>query len=178
VFSTILEGIRSIFSFITVFGDWVTDTSDWLWESFNDFILDWGDWLVAWLWAIVTGIVNFIVVSFVWRFITVIFISAFYGAAARFFQTGIAIYFLAWFWSAAFRLLGIGFVLFNTWSLGLIPNVELMFMTGLDLVPASFQPMLIYMGVPDAFHFIFSVYLAFATIKVGRWVFGGPHFLS
>jgi len=170
--------LSQIYQAIVGIWEWLATSENTYVQSFNDMILDSGDWIVSWLWSIVAGIVNFIVGYFLWRFLTVIVVAAFSGAASRILGTGIALYLIAWFWAVSFRVLGIGFVTFNVWAMGLVPNIEMLFLMSLDLVPAAFQPMLAYMGVPDAFHFIFSAYLAAFTIKLGKWVFSAPSFFS
>jgi hypothetical protein len=143
-------------------------------DATNDWILEWGDWLVAWLWSIVMGIINFLTMYVIWRFITVTLVAGLAGGAVSMLRTGIAVYLLAWFYSVSFRLLGISYVAFNAWGFNLIPNIEAMIHRGLSMVPAQFQPMILYMNVPEVIHFIFSIFIFIATLKIGQWVFKAP----
>ena len=169
-----MDFLRSIYNSITGFFDWFASSLDFLFPAFSDFVLDWGDWIAATGRALLLGSLSFFLVSWIWRFITVIWVAAFSGVATSILGTGIAVVVLAWLSSILFRLLGIGFVTYSVWSMGLVPDVEMLFLAALALAPEIFQPMLAYMGVPDALHFIFSSYLAVFTIKNGKWVFSGP----
>jgi len=174
MFGSILDGLSTIWDWLQGFIFYLSDTFSWLWDTFNDFILEWGDWLVEQLWYYVWAIVTFIGTYFIWRFLTVIVVGAFASTTLNTFRTGVFLYFLAWITSVILRMLGLGYVAFTASFYAFVPNVGDIIVRGLSLIPAVFQPTVAYLNVHEAIHFMFSVFAFIATYKIGRWVFQRP----
>jgi hypothetical protein len=144
--------------------------ADW----FNDFILSWGDWIVGWARAIAVGAISYLAGAFFWRVLTYFLGVAVVSQATFVLQTGIATYLILWFTRTCLKALGVGFVTFVAWGTDLIPKIESAMNSGLHAIPKSFLPMLDYFNVFDAVHFLFSVFIVIATLKVSMWVFKPP----
>lgn len=144
--------------------------ADW----FNDFILSWGDWIVGWARVIAIGAISYLTGSFLWRLMTYFLGVAVVEQAKFITKTGLATYLIIWFWHVTFKSLGVSILTFAAWGTELIPKVETAVISGINHIPPVFKPMIIYFDIPDAIHFIFSVFMVIATFKAATWVFKPP----
>jgi hypothetical protein len=157
------------------FGDLTTIFDSWgILDWVNEFVLSWGDWIVGWARAIVVGAVSYLVGAFFWRAITYFLGVAVVSQATFVLKTGFATYLIVWFIRVAMRSAGIGFVTFVAWQTNLLPKIESGMVDGINAIPKEFKPMMEYFSVLDAIHFLFSVFVIIATLKVSMWVFKPP----
>jgi len=156
------EEMASIVGFLG-FGDW-----------FDDFILSWGDWIAGVGRALLVGSISYLVGAFFWRAITYFLGVAVVSQATFVLKTGFATYLIVWFIRVAMRSAGIGFVTFVAWQTNLLPKIESGMVDGINAIPKEFKPMMEYFSVLDAIHFLFSVFVIIATLKVSMWVFKPP----
>lgn len=166
IFNSILD---AFFSFIDSIG-WFLGIDEYI----HDFVLSWGDWFVGIQRALIIGVISYFTGTFLWRILTYFLGQAIISQASFVTKTGLASYFMIWFWHALFRFTGVGIVTITALGVNLIPKVEAAIASGVRHIPPVFMPMLNYFSVFDAVHYIFSVFVVIATFKTAMWVVKPP----
>jgi hypothetical protein len=167
--SSLSSWVDSFFSDLnTIFDSWGVA------DYFNDFILSWGDWIVGWAKVIVVGIASYLSGVLLWRIMTYFLSQAVVNQASFYLKTGLAGFLITWFWHTTLKSLGLGIVGIGVQYSQVIPRFEAAMISGINKIPVVFHPMIDYFAIPDAIHFIFSVFVIILTFKAATWVLKPP----
>lgn len=152
---------------------------DWIYDIYNSFtnfiktyVFGFAQFVDNWFGGIIAAILAFAYWGVPW-ILRRIFPAAVVLGAVEFIQKGAATYLLAWAWGTATKLIGVTTVGYIGWNV-LIPRVQSFMISAFQSVPKEMLPIIQYMGVDDAIHFLFSVFFWVATINAAKYVFKPP----